>query len=278
MPLLSDPRAHNWRQGRLASPTVIDRIRGLDLALMRPIGGEDICVIASQDCDICCDSFDEEPIFEVVVGRRLPVESEDGNLFYGKNPRKLQLWIEAPEGKTLYQLNIHERISAPRLFLGEAEDGPTGSLSATDLEVFRRWLGRRYYRSALPTEFNERCRPAQGFVAEKLKKHGAIITAVYLQIDPRYEELRADESYRVFVHLTVLPETASSPELLRKALLAQSSFEKAFARCQGIELLGVQIASEDEFSLRDIQQTVRWDQFDYISYRAGAEGNIAEEQ
>jgi hypothetical protein len=148
----------------------------------------------------------------------------------------------------------------------------------SDLEVFRRWLGRRYYRSALPTEFNERCRPAQGFVAEKLKKHGALITAVYLQIDPRYEELIEGESYRVFVHLTVLPETADSPELLRKALLAQSLFEKAFAKCQGIELLGVQIASEEEFSLRDIQQSVRWDHLDYISYRAGAEGNLAEEE
>jgi len=256
---------------------VIDRIKGLNFALARPIVGEDICVIASQDCDICCDSFDEEPIFEIVVGRRLPEESEDGNLFYGKNPRKLQLWIETPEGKKLYQLSIHERISAPRLFLAEAEDEPSGSLSASDRDVFRRWLGRRYYRSALPTEFNERCRPAQGFVAERLKKQGVLITAVYLQIDPRYEELPADESYRVFVHLTVLPETTGSPELLRKALSAQSSFEKAFAKCEGIELLGVQIVSEEEFSLRDIQQSVRWDHFDYISYRAGAEGDIAPE-
>jgi hypothetical protein len=262
----------------LASPSVVDRIKSLDSALIRPVGDEDIYVIASQDCDLCCDSFEEEPIFEVVVGRRLPNESEDGNLFYGKNPRKLQLWIDTPAGRKLYQLSVHERIPAPRSFLAEADDEPSGSLSLPDLDVFRRWLGRRYYRSALPTEFNERCRPAQGFVAEKLKKQGALITAVYLQIDPRYEELRAEELYRVFVHLTVLPETADSPNLLAKALLAKSSFEKAFAKCEGIDLLGVQIVPEDQFSLRDIQQSVRWDQFDYISYRAGAEGDIASEE
>jgi hypothetical protein len=214
-------------------------------------------------------------MFEVVVGRPLPDEREDGNLFYGKNPRKLQMRIKTNGEERLYQLSIHERIPAPRSFLAEAEDQPSGSLSGSDLEVFRRWLGRRYYRAALPTEFNERCRPAQNFVAEKLKKYGALITAVYLQIDPRYEELQANESYRVFGHLTVLPETSDSPELLRKALLVQSSFEKAFAKCEGIELLGAQIVSEAEFSLRDVQQSVRWDHLDYISYRTDTEGNIA---
>lgn len=216
-------------------------------------------------------------MFEVVVARHLPDEREDGNLFYGKNPRRLQMRIERDGTKGLYELSIHERIGAPRLLLAEAEDQPSGSLSTIDLEVFRRWLGRRYYRSALPTEFNERCRAAQSFVAEKLKKHGDLITAVYLQIEPRYEELGAGNSYQVFVHLTVLPETAQSPELLAKALRAQSFFEKAFAKCDGIELLGVQVISESEFSLRDVQLCVRWDHSDYISYKAGQEGSIAAE-
>jgi len=185
--------------------------------------------------------------------------------------------IERQGGKGLYELSIHERISAPRSFLAEAEDQPSGSLSTIDLEVFRRWLGRRYYRSALPTEFNERCRPAQSFVAEKLKKHGELITAVYLQIDPRYEELGPGDFYRVFAHITVLPETADSPDLLEKALVAQSFFEKAFARCEGIESLGVQVVSEAEFSLRDVQLCVRWDHADYTSYKAGQEGSIASE-
>jgi hypothetical protein len=75
----------------------------------------------------------------------------------------------------------------------------------------------------------------------------------------------------------VLPETADSPELLAKALMAQSFFEQAFARCNGIELLGVQVVSEAEFSLRDVQLCVRWDHSDYISYKAGQKGDIASE-
>ena len=261
----------------MASESVTNRIKAAHPALIRPIGNEDICIVASQDCDLCCESFDEEPMFELVVGRHVSDEQENGNLFYGKNPRKLQVRVETPTGKELYELSIHERISAPRSLLAEAEGGPMGSLSASDVEIFRRWLGRRYFRAALPSEFNARCRPAQRFVADRLKKHGALVTAVYLQIEPRYEELQPGELYRVFVHLTVLPETASSPELLQKALSAQSSFEKAFARCDGIELLGAQIVSEAEFSLRDIRETVRWDQFDYISYKAGAEGDTVSE-
>jgi hypothetical protein len=277
LPALSEPRTHNWRQGRFASESVAERIKALNLALTRSVGSEDIFVIASQDCDICCDSYEEEPMFEVVLARQLPDDSEDGNFFSGKNPRRLQMRIERLGTESLYELNINERLPVPRSFLAEAQDQPSGSLSAGDLVVFRRWLGRRYYRSAFPTEFNERCRPAQIFAAEKLKKQGKLITSVYLQLDPRYEELDGSQKYRVFVHLTVLPETANSPEPLEQALEAQSLFEKAFARCDGIELLGVQVISEAEFSLRDVQECVRWDHSDYISYKAGPAKNIVPE-
>jgi hypothetical protein len=278
LPSLSEPRTHNWRQGRFASESVAERIKATNLALTRAVGSGDIFVIASQDCDICCDSYEEEPMFEVVLARYLPDDdSEDGNFSFGKNPRRLQMRIERLGTEFLYELNINERLAVPRSFLAEAQDGPSGSLSARDLEVFRRWLGRRYYRSALPTEFNERCRTAQNFAAEKLKKRGKLITCIYLQLDPRYEELDESQEYRVFVHLTVLPETALSPELLEQALEAQSTFEKAFARCDGINLLGVQVISEAEFSLRDVRECVRWDHADYISYKAGPAKNIVPE-
>jgi hypothetical protein len=81
------------------------------------------------------------------------------------------------------------------------------------------------------------------------------------------------------VHLTVLPETVSSPEDLKQALAAQSLFEKAFARCDpdGIELLGVHVVSEADFSLHDVRECVRWDYSDYISYRASPAKNIVPE-
>jgi hypothetical protein len=256
---------------------VAQRINGSDLRLSRPAGDEDVFIIASQDCDICCDSYDEEPMFEVVLARRVASDKEDGNLFYGKNPRRLQLLIQQGESHDLYSLNINERLPVPRSFLAEAQDQPSGSLSARDLEVFRRWLGRRYYRSALPTEFNERCRPAQELASKQLKKHGRLITAVYLQLDPRYEELDSLQSYRVYVHLTVAPETLEAPGLLQQALKAQAVFETAFAKCTGVELLGVQLISESEFSLRDIQQSARWDNSDHISYKASPPEALAPE-
>jgi hypothetical protein len=258
---------------------VAERIKATNLALTRAVGSGDIFIIASQDCDICCDSYEEEPMFEVVLARHLPDDSEDGNLFSGKNPRRLQMRIERHGTESLYELNINERRPAPRLFLAEAQDQPSGSLPAPDLEVFRRWLGRRYYRSSLPTEFNERCRPAQIFLAEKLKKQGKLIEKIFLKLDPRCEELHGSQKYRVSVHLTVLPETVSSPEDLKQALAAQSLFEKAFARCDpdGIELLGVHVVSEADFSLHDVRECVRWDYSDYISYRASPAKNIVPE-
>ena len=274
---LSESKTHNWRQGRIVSESVAERIKGLDFRLADLVGDDDLFIVASQDCDICCASYEEEPSCEVVLARRVSDDSENGNWLHGKHPRRLQIRIERGRTRCLYELRITERLSLPRTFLAEAKDQPRDSLSAHDLEVFRRWLGRRYYRSALPTEFNERCQPAQSFVAEKLRKYGRLITSIYLQLDPRYDELDPSQSYRVFVHLTVQPETAESQELLRQALLAQLACQKGFAKCDGIELLGVQIVSEAEFSLRDLQQCVRWDHSDHISFKAGAVGMVAPE-
>lgn len=214
-------------------------------------------------------------MFEVVIGRRLSDDKDDGNLFYGKHPRKLQFRLTTQDGTRLYELRMLERISVPRVYLAETDDQPIGGLSSRNLELFRRWLGRRYYRAALPTEFNERCRPAQSFLSEKLKKQGARITAVFLQVDPRYDELPSEEAYRVIVHLTVLPETMESDAAVHEALAAQSLFESAFAKCGGIELLRVRIISEDEFSIQDVRQCVRWDHSDHLSYRENAAGAIA---
>src|ERR1019366_1384859 len=121
------------------------------------------------------------------------------------------------------------------------------------------------------TRFYEKSRTsARRFEAEDL-------ASVYLQLDPRYEELDGDQKNLVFVNLSVLPETANAPDLLKQALEAQSVFEKAFAGCDGIDLLGVQVISVAKFSLRDVQECVRWDHSDYISYKAGPAKNIVPE-
>ncbi len=245
-----------------------ERIRTAVPDLAKNFNPGDLLLIASHDCDLCCESFEEEPNFEVILCRSIPDESEDGNRWLGKNPRRLQLRIPARQG-SLYELDIHDRFSAPRSILVEFEeiDQPSETISHADTAVYRRWLGRRYYRTALPTEFNERSRPAQRYLGEKLKKVGGPITSIYLQIDPREEELGELQRYRVYAHLTVRRVTWESPTGMETALKAQAAVEAAFLSCNGIEFLGAQVIPEAEFSLEDVQECARWDYSDYTSFK-----------
>jgi len=194
---------------------------------------------------------------------------EDQNFFHGKHPRRLQLRIQHVAAQGLYEIKITERLEVPRRYLSETDEQPDYALDGRDLPAFRRWLGRRYNRSAMPTEFNERCRPAQQLIADRLKKRGELITGIFLQIDPPDEELGPDAKYKVFAHLTVAPETAADGKLFDRALLARNAFEAGFAKCEGIEFIDAQIVSEADFSIYDLRRCTRWDLSDYISYKQG---------
>lgn len=276
---LSNPRTHNWRQGSVLPKSISEQIQALNFirSNIHPLSESDIFIIASQDCDLCHHSYEEEPDFEIVLARLVSVECENQNWFHGKNPRRLQCRIELNGQVQLYALSITERFATPRTFLSSVNVKPIGALTEKDLRVFKRWLGRRYFRSALPTEFNERCRPAQSHISEKLKNRSELITSVYLQLEPKNEELDNNQVYRVYIHLTVLPETLESADLRQQALKAQSIYEAGFAKCSGIDLEGVQIVSEAEFTLQNIGQCERWDHSDYISYKSVPAGIIANE-
>ena len=248
-------------------PQRVVALRTTNTQFLPNLHPEDLLVIASQSCDLCCPSHEEEPNFEIIVARSLSAEFEDSNRSYGKHPRRLQFYLtRGGDGERLYEANINERYSIPRRLLAESNECADECLSDSQLSTFRRWLGRRYFRAALPTEFNERAKPAQSHLTKKLKSAGKLITGIYLQLDPN-RELVPEEKYRLYVHLTVLPETAATPNLLAQALSAQVVVQSGFARCKGIELLGAQVISESEFSLNDIRQCLRWDYSDYISYR-----------
>jgi hypothetical protein len=274
---LAEPKSHKWRQGTIIPAGTTERIRAAVEPLAKKLSANDLLVVGSHSCDLCCESLEEEPDFEVVVCRSLSEEAADGNLLHGKNPRRLQLRVPDGNSTRLVELSVKDRFHVPRTILSAAEQQPTHTLSQADTVVFRRWLGRRYYRSDLPTEFNERCRPAQRVLSEKLKKVGGPITGIYLQIDPREEELNAESAYRVYAHLTIRRNTAESPDGMGQALKAQAAVEAAFLKCEGIEFLGVQVISEAEFSLEDLDLCARWDYSDYTSYRSSPPQPLAPE-
>lgn len=45
--------------------------------LLRDVTADDLLIVATQDCDLVCQSFETEPYAEIVIGRR--VDTADGN-------------------------------------------------------------------------------------------------------------------------------------------------------------------------------------------------------
>lgn len=216
-----------------------------------------------HDCDICCQEPEEEPTFECVPARRIAEADVDGNLLAGKSPRRLQLRLGDGE---VYALRANERLMVAREVF-EQTDCNSQAISRENLEVLRRWLRRRYDRTALPTELVERMRKVDKVLHRKLKAHGAPVCSVWLTVDPE-TELEKGESYTVEVYFAMQVEEHAKPDKLKQTVQAAASVSAALAKCDGVHSEGVQVVSEADISLDDLHELIRWDLEDYLSYRS----------
>ncbi len=224
-----------------------------------------LVVLISQDCDIVHNSFEDEPYVELLLAR--PTNERDGNLFHGKNPRRLQFEVQHPAGLQLYSVNINEKARIDRALLVSGLPSTDAVLDEDTVDLLASWAAKRYTRPALPTEFNERCRSAIPRIYKKLKSHGNLITSFRLQLNT-YDELPKGSTYRVTVTGTCLPTTLHDRQQEQVAVSLLDAVHRELERCEGIEVEVARLLSEEEVSLHDLRYMVPWD-FDYVSYRAG---------
>jgi hypothetical protein len=267
-----------WRQGSVIPH---HQERGVSasslegLTLNRPLEADDLLILISQDCDIVCPSYDNEPYVELLVARAVPQDKRDGTLFHGKNPRRLQFQMEAAEGHLLYEVNIHEksRLDRKSLVGVEAAAGPRPDASVVD--VLTKWTAKRYTRAAFPTNFNERCRPVMGRIGRKLKARGDLLTGIFLRLDT-LEELPAGEDYRVILRVTARSEDLEDIDNNDAAIALITDIEIALNECEGIDVVDAALVPEDDFTLADLREVRRWD-YDYLSFGADEPELIAPE-
>jgi hypothetical protein len=243
------------------------------LSLFTPLGQDDLLVLISQDCDIVCYSYELEPYVELLTVRRLQPEEKDGGRFHGKNPRRLQFTLLGPEGNQLYEVNIHEKSRIDRKLLETLRPRDDVNLDPDLIRLLARWTAKRYTRSAFPDTFNERCRPAAPKIAKRFKARGELLTAVFLRLDT-LEELPDETDYRVIMSATALPEDLEDLGTEEEALRLLREVEEALNDCPGIRVVEAELVSEDDFTLTDVRETLRWD-YDFLSYREGEPQQIA---
>ncbi len=230
------------------------------------MSAEDLLIIATQDCDLVCHSFETEPYAEIVIGRR--VDTPDGNCRFGKNPRRLQ--FELSGSSDTYEVQAISRISIPRDLLAEYDPDSERDLDETTSRTIPEWLGKRYTRAALPDAFNERSRAAQAKIRDRLKVDGELVEAIFLTVIPN-AELPSNEAYSLVVRVIAREETLLDHALEARMQDLAVRMTALFRKCKGITLIDCAVVSDEEFTFADMSRSVEWDVYDDLSHRAESE-------
>jgi hypothetical protein len=230
-------------------------------------GSDDRVVVLSQDCDVVHGSYDAEPTAELI--RAKPSSQADGLIRHGRNPRRLQLAV----GALFLNFSVHDRWNIQRSELESTGPDPEIAVDGDARHVLTEWVAKRYTRPAFPDAFNVRREAANKKIERELKKHGELITGIFLAIKP-HDECGDGTNYIVALRVTAGKATLTNKSVESQLVTTTKQVADALDACAGIEVVDYGLVSEAEFTLEDLQYFQRWD-WDYRSHSGEPGGEIA---
>ncbi|MEH1996979.1 hypothetical protein [Nostoc sp.] len=260
-----------WRQGSILPVDIVKKLQeNSEIGFPKDINESDLFLVVSHDCDVTNTSFETEPDVEIKLARFVSVKDKDASLFWGRNPRKFQFFVELEQ---LYEISIHERFFISRHFLLYNRPDTKINLAKDVIKQICLWLSKRYFRASFPDCFNNRItKKAQDGIRKSLKKTGEEITAIYISVCD--EELQPHEVYEIDIKATIQPEAYENPSLRQNAQQITDLIASKLDECKGIEVLNNSVVSEAEVSIDDLRILKRWD-YDFLSYSAETPDEIA---
>ncbi|MCI0675771.1 MAG: hypothetical protein L0Y42_08355 [Phycisphaerales bacterium] len=235
--------------------TDVDEWRKADCAL----------IVISHDCDVLNQSITVEPQVELLKAIRS--ESQDGNIRFGKNPRRYEFDVVVGGNAVPHTINVNDRYSVPRDWLSHCGPDGTRKIDSQTVRSLAAWLARRYTRAAFPTAFNERTRSRAKEIRNTLK-NGVYMEGIYLLVDNR--ELSDSDHYNIEIRATMQREFFEDNAKRVKSQRVLDDVESLLASCEGVHVEKAELLSEKEFSLDDLRNFKRWD-FDDLTVRAQVE-------
>lgn len=256
-------RALGWHQGALIPVGLQTELSNL---LPR---GFDHAIVASQDCDIVAHTALEAAI-DLLPAVLSP--EPNGELLYGKHPRRICLALESSEFATV---DIRHRATVDKNVLADIPPIAGAPARVRDRKLLAKWLGKRYSRPAFPDAFNERLR-AQKSKLEALSKlsQSRAITAIFLQLDTE-AELEPNENYKVVVWFACRPAIIEEPESRGPIEAYAEAFAKVLNACTGIQVEEFEVKSHLDINMGDLELIKRFD-FDYRSEAPSPGGDSAD--
>lgn len=254
-------RDRGWRQGSVLLPESLPTDCPFEPSLSEH-PSESVLIVLTQDCDLVQFDFAKEPYVEVI--RAVPVQNQDGNLLYGKNPRRIHFQI----GEVTHEANCHERTRMPRQLLAAIDPSSAHVLDPLTLDLLREWIAKRYIRPAFPDTFNERVLkgPNGKAIRRLLERQGHWFRDLYLMCTPSDVELAEGESYEIVVWPTMGSEDFDDRDTRMSATKACADLEVLLAKCSGIKVNECSLRHEGQITLDDLHYAAAWD-FDDLSHR-----------
>jgi len=251
-----------WRQGSILG-TKLAELACKNAPQNVAVGGTDLLILTSHDCDIVNSSIEKEPVVEVLSTSVAMPKRVDKQKSWGRNPRTLQLAVDVGNGPVVLSCTVHNRWPIPRSLL--LQEAPAGCLPDKERRLVSEWLAKRYIRAAFPTAFDLRWRSKSKDWEELLKKHSEWLTGIYLRLST-LDELPDAKPYKCHIILAVPSskrrgtEWAKKRDELEEEVKAFWEQFKPTIECAGVEPLGT-----DEISLEDIEPYQRFDA-DWVSF------------
>ena len=251
-----------WRQGAILGDALA-KLAGEYAPSTVDVGGEDWLILTSHDCDIVNISIAKEPVVEVLRMSVAATGKVDRRQSWGRNPRTLQLAIEAHDHPIVLSCVAHDRWTIPRTLL--MREPPAQCLPDKERRLVAEWLAKRYIRAAFPTAFDQRWRSKLKDWQKLLRKHSEWMQGVYLRLST-LDELTAHVPYKCHLILAVPHLKRGGAGWAGKQTEIEEevqAFRDQFG--PGIECAGVEVPGTDEITLVDIEPYQRFDA-DWVSF------------
>lgn len=142
-------------------------------------------LVVTQSCDLVHESYENEPVVETFLCEPLgPDHQPDGNFTAGKNPRSLLIQIPIEGTDHWFRLRSNGRALVPRHRLARIDPDPLVVVTDKTERTLQRWLINRMMRTAFPDVFNDRTQRARNKLESRLKKGGASLLGLYINLTP----------------------------------------------------------------------------------------------
>jgi len=250
-----------WRQGSII------RLGDVSALLDKDPDENLYLIVGSQSCDIANNNLASDPHLEVSIARSIP--TLNGNYTFNKNPRihHTTLLSEGPIPasitKLYVEINAYEKVFIDKQKFSNLEPDKKISLTVNELHHYVQWLGARYTRPALPTEFNNRLIASSEDNKKIAKKVAKELSGIYVEIIPD-REIAVDEKYTVHLLGLVSADFENNIEEIKEKLEPlKGMMEKANME---VKLF---VRKEDEVSVAMIKRFKRF-YYDDISFRKKA--------